>query len=299
MILPNEAAMADTRTTTNRRRFGQLRLPKTKTLMGRVRKPWLDDDSPKCRRQPRSRPVPIQAHDAAIRSPMKELCQGQAPPSSLQLEPARPARAAATATQATTYHERCACTDGCRTQCLNRHTLTECHAGNCSSPPSLCTNRHFSAPPARALHVFDTQDGRGRGLQTQASLPAGAFVAEYTGTRRRWEECRGSCYRIDVGGGWAVDARDVETAARYINHSCDPNCGTWKWIGADGQDHIGIFAIRDLAADEELTISYGRWAGTTGPGPKSTPLDAGEPCLCQAANCVKVLWRWGDDACGW
>ena len=43
--------------------------------------------------------------------------------------------------------------------------------------------------------------------------------------------------------------------ARFLNHSCAPNCETQKWM-VRGELCIGIFATRDIAAGEELTIDY-------------------------------------------
>jgi hypothetical protein len=43
--------------------------------------------------------------------------------------------------------------------------------------------------------------------------------------------------------------------ARFINHSCDPNCETQKWM-VRGELAIGLFALKDIAAQEELTFDY-------------------------------------------
>ena len=42
---------------------------------------------------------------------------------------------------------------------------------------------------------------------------------------------------------------------RFINHSCDPNCETQKWV-VHGELAIGLFALKDVAAGEELTFDY-------------------------------------------
>lgn len=42
---------------------------------------------------------------------------------------------------------------------------------------------------------------------------------------------------------------------RFINHSCEPNCDTEKWI-IRGELAIGLFAKTDIAAGEELTFDY-------------------------------------------
>ena len=42
---------------------------------------------------------------------------------------------------------------------------------------------------------------------------------------------------------------------RFINHSCHPNCETQKWV-VHGELAIGLFAIYDVQAGEELTFDY-------------------------------------------
>ena len=52
-----------------------------------------------------------------------------------------------------------------------------------------------------------------------------------------------------------IDPTYKGTVARFMNHSCDPNCITEKWIVL-GEICIGIFALRDIKEDEELTFDY-------------------------------------------
>ncbi len=42
---------------------------------------------------------------------------------------------------------------------------------------------------------------------------------------------------------------------RFINHSCDPNCETQKWL-VHGELAIGLFATKDIPANTELTFDY-------------------------------------------
>lgn len=42
---------------------------------------------------------------------------------------------------------------------------------------------------------------------------------------------------------------------RFINHSCEPNCETQKWL-VHGELAIGLFAIKDVDANQELTFDY-------------------------------------------
>jgi hypothetical protein len=75
-----------------------------------------------------------------------------------------------------------------------------------------------------------------------------------------------------------LDATLKGGRARFINHSCSPNCYVAKWhVGKHMR--MGIFAQRDIAAGEELTFNYNvdRYGH-----------DAQE-CFCGEANCVGTL----------
>ena len=52
-----------------------------------------------------------------------------------------------------------------------------------------------------------------------------------------------------------IDPTYVGNIARFINHSCDPNCETQKW-NVLGEVCVGIFALRDIYENEELSFDY-------------------------------------------
>ena len=58
-----------------------------------------------------------------------------------------------------------------------------------------------------------------------------------------------------LSGGEVIDATRMGGWARFINHSCDPNCGVEKW-DVNGEERCAIFALRDIVAGEELTFDY-------------------------------------------
>lgn len=68
--------------------------------------------------------------------------------------------------------------------------------------------------------------------------------------------------------------------ARFVNHSCQPNCRMVKWI-VSGQPRMALFAgDRDIMTGEELTYDY-----------NFDPFSAKnvQKCLCGAPNCRGVL----------
>ena len=52
-----------------------------------------------------------------------------------------------------------------------------------------------------------------------------------------------------------IDAGPRGNWARFINHSCNPNCSTEPWI-VNGDRRVGIFASKDINPKEELTFNY-------------------------------------------
>lgn len=68
--------------------------------------------------------------------------------------------------------------------------------------------------------------------------------------------------------------------ARFVNHSCEPNCRMIKWI-VSGQPRMALFAgDRDIMVGEELTYDY-----------KFDPFSAKnvQKCLCGSPKCRGVL----------
>ena len=52
-----------------------------------------------------------------------------------------------------------------------------------------------------------------------------------------------------------IDATRKGNISRFINHSCEPNARTARWIVAR-RTCVGFFAIKAIAAGEEVTFDY-------------------------------------------
>ncbi len=104
--------------------------------------------------------------------------------------------------------------------------------------------------PAHGLGVFATSD-----------VPVGTRVAEYTGDRvshaeaaRRYEDDRAAevhTLLFTVDRTTVIDGATGDGIARYVNHSCEPNCDAFL---DDGR--IFLETIRPVAAGAELTYDY-------------------------------------------
>lgn len=94
------------------------------------------------------------------------------------------------------------------------------------------------------------------GLYSLESITTGEMIIEYVGEKIRQEiadlrEIKytesgiGSSYLFRIDEGTVVDATKKGGIARFINHSCDPNC-TAKIIRVGGTKRIVIYALRDI-----------------------------------------------------
>ena len=129
----------------------------------------------------------------------------------------------------------------------------------------LCKNQRMlrcEYPETEVVHT----GARGWGLKVLRDLKEGDFVIEYVGEILNMEMCqerlreahegnRSNFYMFTLDHGLVIDARDKSNPARFINHSCDPNCYTQKWI-VSGETRIGIFARQNIPAGTELTFDY-------------------------------------------
>jgi SET domain-containing protein len=107
---------------------------------------------------------------------------------------------------------------------------------------------------APKVAVKRSRPGRGLGLYTLDAVKKGAFVIEYIGRKipTKYADELTTRYLFEVDEEWTIDGSDRKNVARYINHSCDPNCETEI---VDGR--VIITAIRNIAAGEELSYDYG------------------------------------------
>lgn len=126
----------------------------------------------------------------------------------------------------------------------------------------------------------------GRGAFARVAIPAGTRLIEYAGRRLTPAQAE-ALYPDDDGTAphtflfaidddVVVDAGVGGNAARWLNHSCDPNCDV---VVEDGR--LWVETIRDVAPGEELAYDYGLTLPT-----RHTPAAKRRfPCRCGAAAC--------------
>jgi uncharacterized protein len=127
---------------------------------------------------------------------------------------------------------------------------------------------------------------QGRGVFAIRKIPAGTRIVEYRGEvidedeadrRYPWSDDElhhTFLFRLDDGP--VIDAGRRGNAAKYINHSCDPNC---EAVEEDGR--IFIYALRDIRRGEELAYDYHFVLEE----PHNAANKKLYPCFCGAKNC--------------
>ena len=126
----------------------------------------------------------------------------------------------------------------------------------------------------------------GRGVFARRPIKAGTRIIEYKGERiddaealRRYpERMRGEnhTFLFEVAPDLNIDGGRRGNSARWINHSCEPNCET-----NDEEGRIYVEAIRDIAAGEELTYDYNIEAGER----ITAAVKRRWPCRCGGKRC--------------
>lgn len=104
------------------------------------------------------------------------------------------------------------------------------------------------------FHLTVHRSHSGRGLFTQDRIPKGSCIIEYLGrpaTAKQMKENRGK-YLFWTSDTSMIDGNIPANVARFINHSCAPNCEI-----KISRRRIYIFALRAIEPGEEISYDYG------------------------------------------
>ena len=96
----------------------------------------------------------------------------------------------------------------------------------------------------------------GQGLFAAQDIKHNTRIIQYVGERISKHEsakriAEGNVYIFTFNGRYDIDGNVPSNTARYINHSCDPNCITELTPRT-----IWIVALRDIQVGEELSFNY-------------------------------------------
>jgi hypothetical protein len=130
----------------------------------------------------------------------------------------------------------------------------------------------------------------GKGVFAVQDLPEGETLIEYLGEIITWKEAQrrhpwnpedpNHTFYFHIDDGRVIDAAVGGNAARWINHSCNPNCEADEEEG-----RVFIKTLRNIKAGEELNYDYGLIIDE----PYTKALKAEYPCWCGSKNCRGTL----------
>ncbi len=158
------------------------------------------------------------------------------------------------------------------------------------APPRNRSKKKSKPPAGRNNSVpVEVRKSRihGRGVFATRPIRKGACIIEYSGKVRPWPEATADephdsknpnhtfLFGLDNGVD-VIDANFKGNAARWINHSCDPNCEARERKG-----HVYIHALRALRPGEELFYDYALVLDE----PRTKKLERDFACHCGNPDC--------------
>jgi len=135
----------------------------------------------------------------------------------------------------------------------------------------------------------------GRGVYSTKKIKKDDCIVEYIGQRISWKEALKRhphdplqpfhTFYFSLTNGKVIDGNVNGNVAKWINHSCKPNCEAKEFKDKNNKLRVFIFAKRNIKKEEELFYDYG------------LELDADHTneeklnykCLCGKKTCRKTM----------
>ena len=138
----------------------------------------------------------------------------------------------------------------------------------------------------------------GNGVFAVAAIAKGERIIQYTGELRSHAEVdageagdveSGHTFLFTLNDEWVIDGTRRGNVARWINHSCDPNCEAVLDEDEDDskQSRVFIESIRAIRPGEELTYDYGITLAVR----HSPRLKKIWACRCGAKTCTGTMLK--------
>lgn len=139
----------------------------------------------------------------------------------------------------------------------------------------------------------------GNGVFAATAIDKGEKIIQYKGKLLTHDEAddlygdggeTGHTFLFTLNDDYIIDANQQGNSARWINHSCAPNCRALVEESTSGEprrDRVVIEAIRAIKPGEELTYDYGIVLDV----PHTARLKKLWVCLCGAPQCTGTLLK--------
>lgn len=123
-------------------------------------------------------------------------------------------------------------------------------------PRSASRPRSKIKPQTSNILQVRSSSVHGRGVYATKPIGKGRRIIEYTGKRMSWDEAPNDpddphTFNFGLENGEVINPEIDGNEARWINHSCDPNCEA-----VEEDDRIFIYALRNIPPGDELFYDY-------------------------------------------
>jgi len=158
--------------------------------------------------------------------------------------------------------------------------------------PKLASDIKASSAAAvdKPLYIVRDSKVHGKGVFAARKIAAGTQIIEYAGERISWKDAdrrhnannpdSTHTFFFSLENRKVIDGGSQGNDARWINHSCAPNCGA-----REENKRIFIYALRDIKRGEELNYDYGLVLEER----YTAKLKRSYQCLCGASTCRGTL----------
>jgi hypothetical protein len=147
-------------------------------------------------------------------------------------------------------------------------------------------SRNGSAEGSNAILEVRKSAVHGTGVYAKRPIAKGRRIIEYTGRIVPWKKASEQAdgphtFLFGLTNGRDVIDPDVDgNEARWINHSCDPNCEA-----IEEGNRVFIYALKAVKQGDELFYDYGLEVDQ----PRTLELEEEYRCFCGTARCRGTL----------
>ena len=159
------------------------------------------------------------------------------------------------------------------------------------------SKKSATQPETKALYKVKLSKLHGNGVFADELIRKGERVVRYKGKVRTHDQVdetygdmdeNGHTFLFTLNDDYVIDANIDGNVARWINHSCAPNCEAVIEENAKGKAHkdkVFIEAIRTIQPGEELTYNYGIVLGE----PHTAKAKKLWGCKCGSRQCTGTM----------
>jgi uncharacterized protein len=150
--------------------------------------------------------------------------------------------------------------------------------------------------PAKSRTAVRNSGIHGKGVFAVREIKKGERILEYKGQRLTWKEAQRRkpfnpleplhTFYFDIDENLVVDGAKNGNSARYINHSCGPNCVA-EQVDEGAKARVFIKARTNIRPGAELFYDYALTTGTR----MTKALKKDYLCLCGSKNCRGTMLK--------